>query len=155
MIQKTCSIRLLMLSIVSALLFCFLAAPAIAFDWKKYAGTEIRVMVSKAPMADAYRKHLPEFEEMTGIKVNYEVYPEDQRRKKIAVEFASGASDVDAFNEAIHMEREKFADAGWSSDMSQFLENKEITAPEFEYSDFNEGAVKSVTFETSKTPDAI
>ncbi len=146
MIQKKCSVRLLMLSIVSALLFCLLVAPVSAFDWKKYAGTEIRVMVSKAPMADAYRKHLPEFEEMTGIKVNYEVYPEDQRRKKIAVEFASGASDVDAFNEAIHMERVKFADAGWSSDMSQFLENKEITAPEFEYSDFNEGAVKSVTY---------
>lgn len=139
-------VKLSMMALAVAFLLCFLVSPSTAFDWKKYAGTEIRVMTSKAPMSDAYRKYLPEFEKMTGIKVIYEVYPEDQRRKKIAVEFASGASDVDAFNEAIHMERVKFAEAGWSSDMSQFLNNKEITAPEFDYADFNAGAVKSVTY---------
>jgi len=146
MIRKKSIIRLMMMSLALAFLLCFLVGPAAAFDWMKYEGTTIRVMTSKAPMADIYRKYLPEFEKMTGIKVMYEVYPEDQRRKKIAVEFASGASDVDAFNEAIHMERIKFADAGWSSDMAPFLQNKEITAPEFEWADFSEGAVKSVTY---------
>jgi len=129
-----------------AFLLCFLVNPSAAFDWKKYQGKTIRVMVSKAPMADMYRKYLPEFEEMTGIKVQYEIYPEDQRRKKIAVEFASGASDVDAFLEGSHMERVKFAEAGWSSDMADFLNNKEIVAPEFEWADFSKGAVKSVTY---------
>jgi multiple sugar transport system substrate-binding protein len=124
----------------------FASAPAAAFDWKKYAGTTIRVMISKAPMADMYREYLPEFEQLTGMKVRYEVYPEDQRRKKIAVEFASGASDVDAFEEAIHMERVKFALAGWSSDMSEFVHNKEITSPDFAYDDFTNGAIKYVTY---------
>ncbi len=129
------------------LFLSFVTTPAAEFDWKKYAGTTIRVMISKAPMADMYREYLPEFEELTGIKVRYEVYPEDQRRKKIAVEFASGVSDVDAFAEAIHMEKVKFALAGWSSDMSEFVNNKEITSPDFDYADFTEGAIKSVTFD--------
>ena len=71
MIRRKSMVKLLMMALAVSFLLCFLVNPSAAFDWKKYKGTTIRVMVAKAPMADMYRKYLPEFEEMTGIKVRY------------------------------------------------------------------------------------
>ena len=42
------------------------------FSWKKYAGEEIRYMALRFYYTNLIKEKLPEFEELTGIKVNVE-----------------------------------------------------------------------------------
>jgi hypothetical protein len=52
------------------------AAAASSFDWRKYAGQTIRVLVPKQPGTDFVEPLIPEFEQLTGIKVNWEILGE-------------------------------------------------------------------------------
>ena len=54
------------------------AAKAAEFDWKRYSGESIYTVFQAHPWSTAVQTHVPEFEEMTGIKVNYEEMPEQQ-----------------------------------------------------------------------------
>ena len=37
-----------------------------SFNWQRFAGTEVTVMIAEHPVADGMRELLPEFEEATG-----------------------------------------------------------------------------------------
>ena len=56
-----------------------LAAPASAqaFNWKKHAGTKLRVVTLKFPLSEIQQARLADFEQLTGIKVEWETLPED------------------------------------------------------------------------------
>ena len=46
------------------------SAATSSFDWKKYSGQTIRVLVAKQSGSDFIDPFVPEFERLTGIKVN-------------------------------------------------------------------------------------
>ena len=46
------------------------------FDWKRYEGTELNVLFSEHTYADAVEAKLKDFEDLTGIKVNFSTMPE-------------------------------------------------------------------------------
>jgi len=52
--------------------------------------------MNKHPFTTFIEKKLPEFEQKTGIKVNMEVFPEDQFRDKLTIELNAGAK-IDGF----------------------------------------------------------
>ena len=62
-------------------LFCVYSTAG-AIDWKQLQGTEIRFLMNKHPFTTSIQPKVAEFEKMTGIKVNLEVFPEDQFRNK-------------------------------------------------------------------------
>ena len=53
-------------------------------QWKKYAGTTIEANLIKGPRGELLQKYAAEFTELTGIKVESEVIPEQQQRQKVA-----------------------------------------------------------------------
>lgn len=57
------------------------AAPA-GFDWQQASGQTINVLLTKNPWSETLEPYIPEFEEMTGITVEYENIPEIQARQK-------------------------------------------------------------------------
>jgi hypothetical protein len=57
--------------------------------WKKYAGTTIEANLIKGPRGDLLQKYAAEFTELTGIKVESEVTPEQQQRQKAVIELIS------------------------------------------------------------------
>ncbi len=70
-----------------------------AVDWKRFAGTTLEVNLVKSPRSEILLKYLPEFEELTGIKVNAEATPEQQQRQKTTIELSSGKPSFDV----VHM----------------------------------------------------
>jgi len=106
-----------------------------------YAGTTIRVLFSNHPWTDAIRPLLPEFEELTGIKVQAESLFEDQLTQKLLVEFASGTSTIDVFMQRPLQEAKQFAKNGWYADLRQFAEDD----PDIDLDDFFPSALLAET----------
>ena len=65
------------------------------FDWRKFEGAEITWAYDIHPYADAVVAYLDEFEELTGITVNPELYPDDTYWGKLNIQLSSGSPDWD------------------------------------------------------------
>ena len=114
------------------------------FDWKKYSGKTVRVLAANEPATSFIEPRLPQFEKLTGIKLNWEKLPEDQQRQKLAVELASGVSDLDVYSSQTGQEGLQYMNAGWYELLQPWIENKELTAPDYDFADFDPNAVKQL-----------
>ena len=116
-------------------------APA-AFNWKKYSGTTVRVLLANMGYTDYLKPKLNEFESLTGIKVTFENFVEDQLRQKLTVELAAGGTAVDVFGSMTVQEGLKYDKAGWYTPLEKYVEDKNLTNPDFDFADFSKGAIK-------------
>jgi multiple sugar transport system substrate-binding protein len=123
---------------------CLAVEPAAAqtFDWQTQKGTSIRVMFSKGALGQTIESCLPEFEKQTGIKVQYETFPEDQFRQKVLLELGAGIGALDAFWTFAAQEGLKFTHAGWYEPLDAYLKNPRLTDPAFDLADISKGAVQ-------------
>jgi len=107
------------------------------FDWKRYAGKQIRFLVNSHDWTnEIIRPATAEFEQLTGIKVAWEIFPEDQFRQKLAVELVSGSSSVDGFMSLTSWDGLRFMKAGWYEPLQKYLDNASLTNPQFAFDDF-------------------
>ncbi len=128
----------LMFLLVSVLVVGF---SGLGFSAQPYKGTNIRVVLSHHPWTDAIRPLIPEFEELTGIKVDVEAYFEDQLTQKLLVEFASGTSTIDVFMQRPLQEAKQFQKNRWYADLNPFAAEEE----EWELQDFFPSALLAET----------
>lgn len=117
------------------------AAKPAGFDWQKYKGQSIRFFINKNANGETMLKSLPEFEQLTGIKVVAEALPEDQFRQKSVVELASGSGSVDGFMTLIGQDGLKFLKAGWYAPLDPFIKNPDLTDPKWNFPDFTKAAL--------------
>jgi multiple sugar transport system substrate-binding protein len=115
-----------------------LAGPAAAqaFDWRRHAGKTLRVVTLKFPLSEIQQARLADFEKLTGIKVQWEMLPEDLWRQKVKVEHLGGATDLDVFLSYYGQEGQQFRASGWYADLRPLIDNPALTGPEFAWSDF-------------------
>jgi multiple sugar transport system substrate-binding protein len=106
-------------------------------QWKKYAGTTIEANLIKGPRGELLQKYAGEFTELTGIKVGSEVIPEQQQRQKAVIELASGRPSFDVIHVSYHVQKRQFEKAGWLADVSGFMKDPNLTAPDLTESDFS------------------
>ena len=134
----------------------FVATPARAqaFAWNRFKGKELFCIFYKHPWIDEMVKYFPEFTDLTGIKVNHEVLPEVQGRQKLVIEMTAGSGGVDAWHASMHVEKRRFWRSGWFQPLNKFLEDKSLTAPDYDWNDFTTGARGDVT-QPDKTISAI
>jgi multiple sugar transport system substrate-binding protein len=125
-----------------------------AFNWQRFRGKELYCIFYKHPWVDEMVKHVPEFETLTGIKVKYEVLPEIQARQKMTVEMTAGSGGVDTFFTGLHVEKRRFWKSGWYQPLNRFLEDKSLTAPDYDWDDFVAGA-KAAVIQPDKTISAL
>jgi multiple sugar transport system substrate-binding protein len=85
---------ILLVSVIA--LFTIASVVAQDDDMRRFAGTELNFIYFEQPYTQGLAQILPEFEEMTGIRVNIETLGEAATYQKIEVELAiaSGAYDV-------------------------------------------------------------
>ena len=115
------------------------------FNWQKYKGKELYCIFYKHPWIDEMIKYFPEFQDLTGIKVNYEVLPEVQGRQKLTVEMTAGSGGLDAWHASMHVEKRRFWKSGWFQPLNAFLQDKSLTAPDYDWNDLTQGAQNDVT----------
>jgi len=116
-------------------------APASEFNWRMFEGEKLRVAMATQPWTQFLEPYIPEFKELTGIDITYEILPEDQFRQKTTVEFAAGTSDVDVFVSMVAQEGIKYDSAGWYADLEEMLANPKITDPAFDFGDFTKSGI--------------
>jgi multiple sugar transport system substrate-binding protein len=84
-------------------------------------------------------KKVPEFEELTGIKLNWEHLPQEQNRQKTQTELTAKNRDLDLLWVAPHVEGLKYLRAGWLVPLEEFLGNPNLVPPDFDVKDFAPG----------------
>lgn len=105
------------------------------FDWQSQKGSTIKIMANKHPWVDIIEPKIGEFEELTGIKVNLAVYPEDQFRTKRTVEMVSGASDVDVFMLMPGNSLAQYHESGWVAPLDDMMKSDALIWPEYDLDD--------------------
>lgn len=119
------------------------ASPAFAEPaWKKYAGTTIEANLIKGPRGELLQKYAAEFTELTGIKVESEVIPEQQQRQKAVIELTSGKPSFDVVHLSYHVQKRQFEKAGWLADLSGFMKDPALTTPDLKVEDFSAGGLQ-------------
>lgn len=151
----------LALVFISAFLFmtiCAASSVFAAFDWKAHSGTEIKLLLNKHPYADALMAHLNEFTEKTGIKVTYDVFPEDEYFDKVTVALSSKSPEYSCFMTGAYQVWQ-YAPPGYMEDLKPYMESKEKTGPEWDQADIYENLLSSLAWNLKPgaplgTPDA-
>jgi multiple sugar transport system substrate-binding protein len=114
------------------------ATPAFSqVNWKKYAGTKLEAILAKGPRGDNFQKYVKEFTDLTGIQVESEQIPEQQQRQKCVIELASGKPSFDVVHLSYHVQKRQFEKAGWLADITPFMKDPTLTAPDLVESDFS------------------
>ena len=109
-------------------------AIAADFDWAKYKGTAIKLLLNKHPYADAMIADLDNFKKMTGIDVTYDVFPEDVYFDKVTAALSSKSDTYDAFMTGAYMTW-TYGPAGWIEDLNQYIKDPAKTNPAYNWDD--------------------
>jgi len=109
---------------------------AAEFDWKKHAGKTLRVVTLKFPLSEIQQTRLADFQLLTGMKVQWEMLPEDLWRQKVKVEHLGGATDLDVFLSYFVQEGDQFLASGWYTDTTPMIRDPALTNPNFAWNDY-------------------
>jgi multiple sugar transport system substrate-binding protein len=115
------------------------------FDWQRYKGQSITVLNVQNSRTELMTKFQPEFEELTGIKVNADVLPEQQQRQKLLIEFSSGNPSFDVTTLSWHVLKGVSAKGKWFVDVRDWLKDPTMTAPDYDSADFSQAALTYAT----------
>lgn len=110
------------------------AMAASGFDWKKHKGKTVRFLFDKHPYANAMIADLKHFEDLTGIKVEYDIIPEDVYFQKVTSVLSSRSHRYDGFMTGAY-QTWQYGPAGWIEDMKPFIQDSSKTAPIYDWED--------------------
>ncbi|SJZ92774.1 multiple sugar transport system substrate-binding protein [Enhydrobacter aerosaccus] len=120
------------------------------FDWKRFKGQEVEVLMETGPRADLMKKYKGEFKDLTGIELGIEVIPEQQARQKVAIELNSGKPSFDLFNFAYHVQKRQFEKGGWLLDITSWLKDPQMMPAEYELGDVSKLGMSFATTSDGK-----
>ena len=116
------------------------------FDWKQFSGTKIKLLANKQPWITQLEPHLKEFEQLTGIDVEVLLLPEDQMRQKALISLQSRSDEFDVFMSLKSREGLQYYNAGFYENLDSYLNNPNLTSPDFDIGDFFEGPLNGEKF---------
>src|ERR1700736_5349104 len=111
-------------------------------QWKKYAGTTIEANLIKGPRGELLQKYASEFTDLTGIKVESEIIPEQQQRQKAVIELTSGKPSFDIVHVSYHVQKREFEKTRWLADLTGFMNDPTMTTSDLTVNDFSAGGLK-------------
>jgi multiple sugar transport system substrate-binding protein len=112
-----------------------------AYDWKRFKGQKIEILLVKSPRGDLLTKYHKEFQDLTGIDVGSEMVPEQQQRQKAVIEFNSGNPSFDVIALSYHVQKRQFAKNNWLTDLRPYINDKSMAAPDLDFGDFAKGGL--------------
>ncbi len=105
-----------------------------SFNWQRHKGKTVRVLLNKHPYADALVANLENFKQLTGMNVEYDIFPEDVYFDKVTSTLTSGSSQYDVFMTGAY-QTWQYGPAGWLADVNEFIDDPEQTADTFAWQD--------------------
>mgnify|MGYP001032599777 CR=1 FL=1 len=104
-------------------------------NWRQFAGTTLQVLLSQSPWQQVIAPRLPEFEQLTGIKLVTEVYPQAKLWDVLETALKEpGRADV--FMTVPGLDGLRFVISGLVQPVNQFLQDRTLTALEYNWEDF-------------------
>lgn len=105
------------------------------FNWRQFEGTSLKLLLNQHPYQQALVGELPKFEELTGITVTYDVFPEQNYFDKVTIDLSAGASSTyDVFMTGAYMIWQ-YAPAGWMEPLEPFINDPAKTNPDYDFED--------------------
>jgi len=95
-------------------------------DWRQFEGTELHGINFIMPIQEVYDNRLAEFEELTGIKVDFEYVDANSFAQKIIADFASGMGQYDVVSVGLSY-REEYVAGNYLEDLNNYLNNPDLT----------------------------
>jgi len=140
-----------MLTLAAMILSLIIVRSAHAVDWKAYAGSEIKVLLSEHPWTSAVRENLPEFEAATGIKVNIDSFAEDLYTDRMNLAVRASRNLVDAY--MVQMDHAIFAqyEAGVVAPLTPYLKDQDKTTVDYDLSDYPASLLSGASFPVGST----
>ena len=109
-------------------------AMAADFDWKKYQGKSIKLLLNKHPYADAMIADIDSFKTLTGMNVTYDIFPEDVYFDKVTAALSSKSDQYDALMTGAYMTW-TYGPAGWVEDLKPWIADASKTNPNYKWDD--------------------
>ena len=110
-------------------------------NWRQFEGQEIKVFLSVHPWAIQIEPFIPEFEELTGMKVHLTKMPDAQTQTKVPAELASGTFSYDVFMGRF-FDAPKFTLEKWTAPLDEYLNDPNLTDKNwYDLSDFFDSAL--------------
>ena len=134
---------LLLVVTLMARLFVGVASAEEEFNWRAYEGTKIQVMFNQHNYQKAITDYgkLDEFQELTGIEVEYSVTPEENYFDKLSVALSSKGGDPDIFMTGAYQVWD-YASAGYMEPLDEY-----ITDEEYNFADFYPGVAGTLAWD--------
>src|SRR5258708_39559587 len=99
------------------------------FDWKRFKGEKIEILLVKSPRGDLLTKYHKEFEDLTGIEVGSEMIPEQQQRQKAVAEFNSARTTFDVIGLSYHAQTRQFGKNKCMEDVRPLITDTSMSGP--------------------------
>jgi multiple sugar transport system substrate-binding protein len=116
------------------------------FDWKRYEGEKITLLLNEHPWTQGVEPLIPEFEEQTGIDVNLQTFSEDLYFDKMEQALRSAQSVADVY----FLPMDSTAFDQYAEDLiaplTPFLNNPSLTAGNYDVEDFPENFISVVKY---------
>jgi multiple sugar transport system substrate-binding protein len=115
------------------------------FDWRRYEGDEIHFLANNNPVGQLIDQYADEFTELTGIEVTVSLFSEQQYRQRRQTIFQAESDEVDVFMTLVSRQGMLFERAGWYEPLMPFVNNTNVTSPDYDFDDFGAGVIDSKT----------
>jgi len=106
-------------------------------------GKKVNLLLANHPWGEMLKTLVPEFEKISGIKVEVQSYFEDQLDQKVSVQLTSGSSKPDVFMYRPTQQAKLYAKNGWTEALDGYAKSD----PEYDLNDFFASAIGSTTVE--------
>ncbi|MFD1600364.1 ABC transporter substrate-binding protein [Halobellus rarus] len=115
-------------------------------DWQQFEGTSLIFGMNVHPFTSVTEPLLPYFEELTGISVTYNTFPEDQLWQKLTLDLNNESGVFDGFFLGLWPSA-RYHNAGWVKDLNQYINDSSLTDQDWlATGDWPESALNAFTY---------
>ena len=107
---------------------------------KPFAGTTITIANHQTTYSNALKELVPDFEQKSGMKVNFEISAFAVYNQRMDLEVSSKGSAYDAVS-LTFIYTTKWISAGWITNLEEYLKDPSKTPQDWDPSDFASGAM--------------
>lgn len=116
-------------------------------DWQQFEGTELTFGMNVHPFTEVTEPLLPYFEELTGISVNFNTFPEDQLWQKLTLDLNSEDGKYDGFFLGLWPSAQ-YHNAEWVQNLNEMIGDDSLTDQGWLHmDDYPQGAIDSFTYQ--------